>query len=72
MRCLFVRACARVNIATGQSKCSEDKKRCRQKRNARSYNFELSFPQNGEVTFEPWHWRFEGETEAIEQFYGRD
>ena len=41
-------------------------------RNARSYNFELSFPQNGEVTFEPWHWRFEGETEAIEQFYGRD
>ena len=41
-------------------------------RNARSYHFEVSLPQNGEVTFEPWHWRFEGETEAIEQFYGRD
>ena len=41
LRCLFVRACARVNIATGQSKCSEDKKRCRQKRNARSYRGEI-------------------------------
>ncbi|QDZ18772.1 D-alanyl-D-alanine carboxypeptidase [Chloropicon primus] len=41
-------------------------------RNARAYNFELSFPESGEVAFEPWHWRFEGETEAIEQFYGRN
>ena len=39
--------------------------------NARAYNFELSFPERGKVAFEPWHWRFEGETEAIEAFYGR-
>merc|ERR1711977_793495 len=37
--------------------------------NARAYNFELSFPERGKVAFEPWHWRFEGETEAIEAFY---
>ncbi len=37
--------------------------------NARAFNFELSFPRHGEVSFEPWHWRFEGETEAIEAFY---
>lgn len=39
--------------------------------NARMFNFEMSFPENGQVAFEPWHWRFEGETEAIEAFYGR-
>ena len=39
--------------------------------NARAFNFEMSFPESGQVAFEPWHWRFEGETEAIEAFYGR-
>ena len=26
--------------------------------NARGYNFELSFPEDGAVAFEPWHWRY--------------
>jgi len=39
--------------------------------NARAFNFELSFPLHNSdgVAFEPWHWRFEGETEAIQTFY---
>jgi len=40
-------------------------------RNARAYNFEMSFPRGGAVSYEPWHWRYEGESAAIEQFYGR-
>ena len=37
--------------------------------NARGYNFELSFPEDGAVAFEPWHWRYEGDLEAIKTFY---
>ena len=39
-------------------------------RNARSFNFEMSFPRGGEVSYEPWHWRFEGCPQAIATFYG--
>ncbi len=39
-------------------------------RNARSFNFEMSFPRGGTVSYEPWHWRFEGCPQAIATFYG--
>ncbi|MGJ3246858.1 MAG: M15 family metallopeptidase [Elainellaceae cyanobacterium] len=36
------------------------------------YNFELSFPKDNAdgVSYEPWHWRFVGDTESLELFYG--
>ncbi|HHP7244683.1 MAG TPA: M15 family metallopeptidase [Elainellaceae cyanobacterium] len=36
------------------------------------YSFELSFPKNNSdgVSYEPWHWRFVGDTESLELFYG--
>jgi D-alanyl-D-alanine carboxypeptidase len=39
--------------------------------NAPRYNFELSFPKNGEngVAYEPWHWRFVGDSDSLETFY---
>ncbi|MFL0792339.1 MAG: D-alanyl-D-alanine carboxypeptidase family protein, partial [Prochlorococcus sp.] len=37
---------------------------------AASYHFTLSFPiENPQgVSYEPWHWRFEGSAEALRQF----
>ena len=38
--------------------------------NAARYHFALSFPQRNAqgVNYEPWHWRFEGSTEALRLF----
>ena len=38
--------------------------------NAARYHFQLSFPVNNAqgVSYEPWHWRFEGSAEALKQF----
>ncbi len=40
------------------------------KKNAARYHFILSFPKNNAqgVTYEPWHWRFEGTAEALREF----
>jgi len=37
---------------------------------ASKYHFVLSFPRNNKqgVTYEPWHWRFEGTVEALRKF----
>jgi zinc D-Ala-D-Ala carboxypeptidase len=39
--------------------------------NAARFGFELSFPQNNPqgVSYEPWHWRFVGDTDSLETFY---
>ena len=38
--------------------------------NAAQYSFELSFPENNPqgINYEPWHWRFEGSSEALQLF----
>jgi D-alanyl-D-alanine carboxypeptidase len=40
------------------------------KANAARYQFVLSFPQGNSqgVSYEPWHWRYEGNTEALKVF----
>lgn len=40
------------------------------KTHARRYQFVLSFPEKNVqgVSFEPWHWRFEGSTDALKVF----
>ena len=40
------------------------------KRYASKYHFVLSFPPNNKqgVTYEPWHWRFEGTVNALRKF----
>ncbi len=40
------------------------------KRFANKYHFVLSFPPNNKqgVTYEPWHWRFEGTVNALRKF----
>ncbi len=40
------------------------------KSNAAKYHFVLSFPEGNEqgVSYEPWHWRFEGTADALRQF----
>ncbi|WP_269624645.1 M15 family metallopeptidase [Prochlorococcus marinus] len=40
------------------------------KRFAPKYHFVLSFPRNNKqgVTYEPWHWRFEGTVNALRKF----
>ena len=40
------------------------------KRFAPKYHFVLSFPPNNKqgVTYEPWHWRFEGNVKALRKF----
>lgn len=42
------------------------------RRHAARYHFELSFPRHnaGGVDYEPWHWRWVGDTEAMMTFYG--
>ncbi len=39
-------------------------------KNAARYHFVLSFPKGNAqgVTYEPWHWRFEGTADALRQF----
>jgi D-alanyl-D-alanine carboxypeptidase len=39
--------------------------------NAARYSFELSFPAGNTqgVTYEPWHWRFVGDSASLETFY---
>jgi zinc D-Ala-D-Ala carboxypeptidase len=39
--------------------------------NAPRYSFELSFPKNNPqgVTYEPWHWRYVGDSSSLETFY---
>ena len=39
-------------------------------RNAARFHFRLSFPRNNPqgVSYEPWHWRFEGSTKALQLF----
>lgn len=41
------------------------------KDNAARYSFELSFPEDNEqgVQYEPWHWRFVGDSESLETFF---
>ena len=38
--------------------------------NAARFHFQLSFPRNNPqgVSYEPWHWRYEGSTEALRLF----
>ncbi len=40
------------------------------KKNAAKYHFVLSFPKGNAqgVSYEPWHWRFEGSAEALREF----
>ena len=40
------------------------------KENAAKYHFILSFPRNNAqgVSYEPWHWRYEGTTTSLQQF----
>lgn len=40
------------------------------KAHAARYHFQLSFPPNNRqgVSYEPWHWRYEGSTEALRLF----
>ncbi|WP_008313022.1 D-alanyl-D-alanine carboxypeptidase family protein [Leptolyngbya sp. PCC 6406] len=39
--------------------------------NATRYSFELSFPLNNpqNIQYEPWHWRFVGDSASLETFY---
>jgi zinc D-Ala-D-Ala carboxypeptidase len=39
--------------------------------NAAKYSFEMSFPKDNPqgVSYEPWHWRFVGDTRSLEMFY---
>ncbi|MEM8716428.1 MAG: M15 family metallopeptidase [Cyanobacteria bacterium P01_A01_bin.3] len=39
--------------------------------NAARYGFELSFPRDNEsgVSYEPWHWRFVGNSDSLSTFY---
>ena len=40
------------------------------KRNAAKFHFVLSFPKGNSqgVSYEPWHWRFEGTVDALRKF----
>jgi D-alanyl-D-alanine carboxypeptidase len=40
-------------------------------KNAPFYSFEISFPKNNPqgVSYEPWHWRFVGDSHSLETFY---
>ena len=39
--------------------------------NAAKYSFELSFPRNNiqGISYEPWHWRYVGDTDSLKTFY---
>ncbi|NCJ07969.1 D-alanyl-D-alanine carboxypeptidase family protein [Synechococcales cyanobacterium C] len=39
--------------------------------NAARYSFELSFPRDNaqKIAYEPWHWRFVGDSHSLETFY---
>ena len=40
-------------------------------KNAPKYSYELSFPKNNEqgISYEPWHWRYVGDSDSLETFY---
>ena len=40
------------------------------KKNASKYHFVMSFPKNNlqNISYEPWHWRFEGSVKALQKF----
>lgn len=40
-------------------------------KNAARYSFELSFPPNNPqgISYEPWHWRYVGDSHSLETFY---
>ncbi len=40
-------------------------------KNAAKYSFELSFPENNPqgISYEPWHWRYVGDSHSLETFY---
>ena len=40
-------------------------------KNAPKYSFELSFPKDNlqGINYEPWHWRYVGDTDSLETFY---
>jgi len=40
-------------------------------KNAAYYSFEISFPKDNAqgVSYEPWHWRFVGDTDSLKTFY---
>jgi D-alanyl-D-alanine carboxypeptidase len=40
-------------------------------KNAAHYSFEMSFPKDNRmhVSYEPWHWRFVGDSQSLETFY---
>jgi D-alanyl-D-alanine carboxypeptidase len=40
-------------------------------KNAAYYSFEISFPKDNPqgVNYEPWHWRFVGDTDSLKTFY---
>lgn len=42
--------------------------------NAAAYSFELSFDgeADGLISYEPWHWRFVGDRDSLETFYGEN
>jgi zinc D-Ala-D-Ala carboxypeptidase len=39
--------------------------------NAARYSFEMSFPKGNlqGVSYEPWHWRYVGDSDSLETFY---
>lgn len=41
------------------------------KNNAARFSFEMSFPRDNPqgVSYEPWHWRYVGDTQSLETFY---
>ena len=40
-------------------------------KNAAKYSFELSFPEDNQqgISYEPWHWRYVGDTHSLKTFY---
>lgn len=42
--------------------------------NAVRYSFEMSFPKDNPqgLSYEPWHWRFVGDRQSLETFFGSD
>jgi D-alanyl-D-alanine carboxypeptidase len=40
------------------------------RRNAHRFHFTMSFPKGNAqgVSYEPWHWRYEGSAKALKQF----
>lgn len=66
-----------IDIGDGNAPATHLKKRFAKteafrwlKENAARYSFELSFPKDHEqISYEPWHWRYVGNTKSLETFY---